>query len=94
VRRVTASELRGRMKSHLREVTKNKVLLVHNRRQKEKYVVDKVWLDTVLKERESILATLEVLTDRKLTARLMAVAKTIDQDVEHGRLHSLEEAFA
>jgi hypothetical protein len=53
---VTASQLRRRLRERLREVKNNRVLLVQNRRQKEKYVVDKAWLDNLIAER---LATLE-----------------------------------
>jgi hypothetical protein len=94
VKKVTASQLRGRLRDRLREVTDNKVLLVQNRRQKEKYVVDKVWLDTLIRERESVLATLEILADRQLTERLLSLAKTIDRDVQRNRLLTMEEVFA
>ena len=36
------------------------------------YLVDKDFLDSLLNERESILATLEILADRELTERLIA----------------------
>jgi hypothetical protein len=94
VTKVTASQLRGRLRDRLREVTDNKVLLVQNRRQKEKYVVDKEWLDTLVRERESVLATLEILADRELTERLLLLAKTIDRDVQRNRLLTMEEVFA
>jgi hypothetical protein len=94
VKKVTASQLRGRLRDRLREVTDNKVLLVQNRRQKEKYVVDKEWFDTLIRERESVIATLEILADRELTERLLFLAKTIDHDVQHNRLLTMEEVFA
>ena len=94
VKRVTASQLRRRLRDRLREVKNNRVLLVQNRRQKEKYVVDKAWLDNLIAERESVLATLEILSDTALTSRLLALAKTIDDDVANNRLYSMEDAFA
>jgi len=90
---VTASQLRRRLRERLREVKNNRVLLVQNRRQKEKYVVDKAWLDKLIAERESVLATLEILCDTTLTNRLLALAKTIDDDVENNRLYSMADAF-
>ncbi len=66
---------------------------MQNRRQEEKYVVDKEWLDNLVRERESILATLEVLADRKLTNRLIELSKTIDDDVQDNRLYSMDEVF-
>jgi|SRR4249920_240746 hypothetical protein len=93
VKKVTASQLRGSMSNHLKEARNNYVLLVQNRRQPEKYVVDKGWLDNLVKERESIIATIEILADRKLTNRLVALAETIDSDVENNRLYSMDEVF-
>jgi CHAD domain-containing protein len=94
VKKVTATELRGRLRHRLGEVRDNRVLLVQNRRQKEKYVVDKDWLDSLVKERESVMATLEILADRKLTERLLALSKTIDADVATRQLLSIDEVFS
>jgi hypothetical protein len=94
VKRVTASQLRRRLRDRLREVKNNRVLLVQNRRQKERYVVDKAWLDNLIAERESVLATLEILSDTALTHRLLALAKTIDDDVASNRRYSMKDAFA
>ena len=69
------------------------MVLIENRRQESKYLVDKEWLDAVMREREAILATLEILADRELTARLLKLAETIDEDVQAGRLHTMEEVF-
>jgi PHD/YefM family antitoxin component YafN of YafNO toxin-antitoxin module len=94
IKRVTASQLRRRLREQLRQVKNNSVLLVQNRRQKEKYVVDKAWLDNLIAERESVLATLEILSDTALTNRLLALAKTIDDEVANNRLYSMADAFA
>ncbi len=93
IRKVTASELRSHMSNRLREAKSNNLLLVENRRQPAKYVVDKDWLDSLIKERESYFATIEILADRKLTGRLLALAKTIDDDVKSDKLYSMEEVF-
>jgi PHD/YefM family antitoxin component YafN of YafNO toxin-antitoxin module len=94
VKRVSASQLRRKLREQLRQVKNNRVLLVQNRRQEEKYVVDKAWLDTLIAERESVLATLEILSDTALTNMLLALAKTIDNDVANNRLYSMADAFA
>jgi len=86
VKKVTASDLRDRLKHYLQEARANRVLLVENRRQAPKYLVDKDFLDSLVKERDSILATLEILADRELTDRLLALSRTIDDDVAAGRL--------
>jgi hypothetical protein len=93
VRKVSATNLRGRLKSYMKAAKGGKVVLIENRRQESKYLVDKEWLDTVMRERESILATLEILADRELTNRLLKLAESIDEDVSAGRLHTMEEVF-
>jgi hypothetical protein len=55
--------------------------------------VDKEFLDTLVKERESILATLEILADRQLTDRLLNLSKQVDDDVAAGRLLTTAEVF-
>jgi predicted outer membrane protein len=55
--------------------------------------MDKEWFDKMIREHESVLATLEVLVNPELTERLLRLAKTIDDDVRAGRLHSMEEVF-
>ena len=93
VKKVTVTTLRERLKKYLKETTANRVVLVENRRQPSKYLVDKDFLDSLLNERESILATLEILTDRELTDRLLTLSKTIDQDVSAGRLLTTADVF-
>ncbi len=93
VKKVTATEFRDDFKACASTARGEKVVLIENRRAKPKYLVDKVWLDKVLRERADIMATIEVLADRSLTDRLLNVAKTIDQDVKAGRLHTMEEVF-
>ncbi|MBZ5645356.1 MAG: hypothetical protein LAO19_21560 [Acidobacteriia bacterium] len=93
VKKVTATDLRGKLKRYLKEATANRVVLVENRRQPSKYLVDKDFLDSLVKERESILATLEILADRELTDRLLSLSKTIEQDVAAGRLLTTADVF-
>lgn len=93
VKKVTASELRGKLKTYLKQATANQVVLVENRRQPSKYLVDKDFLDSLVNERESILATLEILADRTLTDRLLALSKTVDRDVAAGRLLTTADVF-
>lgn len=50
-------------------------------------------LDSLTKERESILATQEILADRKLAYRLLKLSETIDEDVAAGRLLTMEDVF-
>src|ERR1019366_5887093 len=93
VRKVSATSLRSRLKGYMKEAKGDKVVLIENRRQESKYLVDKEWLDTLMRERESILATLEILADRELTNRLLKLAETVDEDLRAGKLHTMEEVF-
>ena len=93
VKKVTATKLRGKLKTYLNEARANHVVLVENRRQPPKYLVDKGFLDSLVNERDSILATLEILADRELTDRLLTLSKTIDQDVAAGRLLTATDVF-
>ncbi len=93
VKKVTATDLRDKLRDCLREARANRVVLVENRRQAPKYLVDKEFLDSLVSEREAIIATLEVLADRDLTDRLLNLSKTIDQDVAGGRLLTTADVF-
>jgi hypothetical protein len=93
IKKVSVTKLRGSLKDRMKEAKDNKVLLVENRRQEAKYLVDKEFLDQLIEERESILATLEILADRELTNRLLSLSKTIDQDATAGRLLTMAEVF-
>jgi len=90
IRKVTATDLRDSLKDCMRKAKDNKVVLVENRRQEAKYLVDKNFLDEMIQERASILATLEILADVKLTNRLLSLAKT---DLTKTRLYSMDEVF-
>lgn len=93
VKKVSATSLRGGLKDCLKAAVKNRVVLIENRRQSAKYLVDKEFLDTLVNERDSVLATLEILADRDLTDRLMKLSKTIDRDVAAGRLLTMADIF-
>jgi hypothetical protein len=93
VKKVTATELRHKLRVSLRQARANRVVLVENRRQAPKYLVDKEFLDSLVEEREAVLATLEILADRELTDRLLALSKTIDKDLADGRLLTTADVF-
>ena len=93
VKRVTATDLRYNLKRYLKAAKAKSVVLIENRRQSAKYLVDKEFLDSLLRERESFLATLEILADRELTDRLLKLALTLDNDVAAGRLLTTDEVF-
>jgi K+-sensing histidine kinase KdpD len=93
VKKVTATDLRERLRDYLEAARANRVVLVENRRQRAKYLVDKEFLDSLLADRESIMATLEILADRELTDRLLNLSKTLDHQVAAGRLLTTADVF-
>ena len=93
VKEVSATKLRAHFRRYTREAKGKKVILIRNHRQESKYLMDKEWFDKIIREHESVLATLEVLVNPELTERLLRLGKTIDDDVSAGRLHSMKEVF-
>lgn len=90
---VSATEFRDQLKDCLNAARDGNVVLVENRRQSDKYVVDREWLDEVMRTQESMLATLEILADHELTERLLKTAATIEGDLRKGRLKTMAEVF-
>jgi len=91
--RVSATELRDHFKDCLGKAKGGNVVLVENRRQEPKYIVDKKWFDNFMRDVKSTMATLEILADRNLTERLLDLSAAIDEDLRAGRLHTMEEVF-
>jgi predicted dinucleotide-utilizing enzyme len=92
-RKVSATDFRDSLRDCLRAAKGEAVVLVETHRQEAKYLVDKYWLDELIRERQAILATVEVLADRELTERLLRIAQTVDDDVRAGRLKTMAEVF-
>ncbi len=94
-KKVRATAFRSNYRALAQTTRGRRVLLIENRRQKAKYLVDKEFLDTLLRERESILATMEIMADRELFERLLELGKTVDDDFRSGRLktYSLDEVL-
>lgn len=93
VKEVSATKLRGYFKRYSKEARDKNVILIRNRRQDPKYLMDKAWFDGLIREYESLVATLEILTNPELTQRLLRLGKTVNGDVRAGRLHSMKEVF-
>jgi hypothetical protein len=92
-KKVSVTDFRDHLRDCLKAAKGSRVILIENRSQEAKYVVDKNWLDRLISERESMLATLEILADRELTERLLRTARTIDDDIRTGRLKTMAEVF-
>lgn len=94
-RKVQATTFRNRYRSLAAGAKGSNVVLIENRRQTPKYLVDKEFFDQLVEERDRILATLEILADPKLTERLLQLGKTADQRLRKGKLvtYSMDEVF-
>lgn len=93
IKEASATEVRENFRHYAATARGGRVVLITNKQQAAKYLVDKEWLDNLVRERESVLATLEVLADRELTERLLKTAETIDEDLRAGRLRTMAEVF-
>ena|SRR5215831_6649391 len=91
--RISATELPDHFKNCLKKAKGGNVVLVENRRQDPKYIVDKEWFDNLMRDVKSAMATLEILADRNLTERLLRLSTTIEEDLRSGTLHTMEEVF-
>lgn len=56
-------------------------------------MVNRKFLYSLVEERESILATLEILVDQNLTNRLLTLSISIDDDVAAARLLTTADVF-
>jgi PHD/YefM family antitoxin component YafN of YafNO toxin-antitoxin module len=92
---VSPTDFRDHLSEYLESVRNHQMVVVESRHRDSKSVavVDKEWLDAILSERKSILATIEILADRELTERLLRTANTIDEDIQSARLRTHEEVF-
>lgn len=95
IKKVQASRFRRQLSRLSAGAKGRNVVLIENRRQKPKYLVDKEFLDRLLLDRENVLETLGVLANTSLTDYLLRLGKTLDADVRSGRmrLYSTEEVF-
>jgi 16S rRNA C1402 (ribose-2'-O) methylase RsmI len=90
---VNRTQLRQNQNATLRRAKGNRIVVVSARGQEEKLVLDKEYFDEVLRKLQSALETLEITMDRKMFNQILGAARTLDDDVRRGKLHSFGEAF-
>jgi PHD/YefM family antitoxin component YafN of YafNO toxin-antitoxin module len=93
IKTVSASELREKLKACMKAASGEEVVLVENRSSEDKYIVDSSFFEKLVKERKEILATLEILADQNLTARLVNLSKLSEDELMNSGLLSHEEVF-
>lgn len=90
---VSASKLREKLKSYMKAAKGEAVVLIETRSSDPKYLVDASFLEMLVKERKEILATLEILADRDLTARLVNLSKLSEDELMNSGLLTHEQVF-
>jgi hypothetical protein len=94
-KKVRATTFRNQFRRLAARASGKNVILIENRRQKAKYLVDKEFLDSLLLQRESAAATLEILADPQLAERLITLGKTVDSRVRARKIkiYSMRDVF-
>lgn len=95
-RKVQAADFRSGYRKYSQAARGNRVVLIHNKRQSPKYLVDKEFLDDMAGRLQAQMETLAVLADPELAQRLIELGKTIDSAVRRGkvRLYTMDEVFS
>ena len=92
--RVNRSDLRQEQSAVLRMAKGKTVVVVAARgKAEEKFILDKPYFEELVSGLRSAMETLEITTDRKLFARLLKSAESVEEDARRGKLHSFEDVF-
>jgi hypothetical protein len=93
-RNIKRSELRQNQSATLRLARGTSVVVIAaTAKESEKLLLDKRYFDELVGRLRSVIETLEIASDPKLFSQILGAAKTLNEDVRLGRLHSFEEAF-
>ncbi len=91
---VKRSALRQNQRATLKRAKGTTVVVISaNDKEDEKLLLDRKYFDDLVQRLRSVMETLEIATDRKLFARILNAAESLEQDTRRGKLHSFEEAF-
>jgi hypothetical protein len=93
---VKRTQLRQQQSAWLRRAIGRTVLVVDaaNDSLDEKCVLDKRSFEELLLRMESLVESLEIMTDnRDFVKQILDAAPTLEEDLRRGKLHSLDEAF-
>jgi PHD/YefM family antitoxin component YafN of YafNO toxin-antitoxin module len=85
--------MRQRQSQSLAKAKGRAVVAITARGREEKYILDKAYFEELLAKLSALRETLEIAADPKLLERLLKTSRTLARDLQHGRLHTLEEAF-
>jgi hypothetical protein len=91
---VKRSDLRQNQRATLKKAKGRTVVVVTASDEgEEKLLLDKRYFEELVLGLRAAAETLEIATDERLFPRILAAAKTLDQDVRLGKLRSFREAF-
>jgi len=91
---VNRSVLREKQRETLNQARGSTVVVISaNDEEDEKLILDKVYFDAIMKKLRSAVETLEIAMDSQLFSQILKTAKTLDEDIRLGKLHSIDEAF-
>jgi len=91
---INRTDLRQRLRETLDRATGCTVVsITANDEEDEKLILDKKYFDEMIKSINSLVETLQITTDRKLFAQILAAAANLEENTRLGKLHPFEEAF-
>ncbi len=91
---VKRSELRQNQRRTLKRATGSTIVLISaNDAEETKLVLDKRYFDELLAKLRAAAETLAITMDGRLYPQILEAAKTLDEDVRLGKLHTPDEAF-
>ena len=91
---VKRSELRQNQRATLKKAKGRTVVIVTASDEgEEKLVLDRQYFEELVHGLRAAVETLAIGTDERLFPRILAAAKTLDEDVRRGKLRSFREAF-
>ena len=92
--RVNRTDFRQNQRDFLEKAKGRTVVVISAEEQgEEKFVLDKNYFDEIMYRLKASVETLEIAMDESLLRKVLKAAETLDSDIRHGRLHSMDEVF-
>lgn len=92
--KVNRSELRKNQSATLRLARGTQVVVISaTHEEDEKLLLDKKYFEELLQRLRSVVETLEIAADRKLSQQILGAAGNLEENTRLGKLHSFEQAF-
>lgn len=92
--RVNRTEFRAKQRELLNKAKGNTVVEITGDDDSEKLVLDKKYFDELFRNLNAYIETLQVTMDKRLMAAIMSAASTLNDDVNKGKLLTMDEVFS